>query len=331
MRARLLSILLVANSLTGCLGCFEFEFPDLYDDPWLGDPGYVSCSSDAECTGEGKRCDEAAERCYLPCALDSDCPNNGLCCVERVETKAQLVCVTVASCVAPTCPPEAPLAIDRACHMRCVEDADCPFEGEFCCDALPEPLCMTSSTCARTHPCEAGMARGADGVCRPTCASVADCYPLGAWCDDDQLCHGALAGQKANACAAAVGAPPMDPSAPLLYDARPIGLEATVPTACFSDDLCGRDRFACGSSIRVWDPDGDLPTEPAELADAVEVLLEDGSRLAPYSLELSQGDSDVLHLHTCVDSPSTFEAAAVRLRDRAGHGSNALCLQPQAP
>lgn len=322
MHARWFSILLVAASATGCLdGCLGTGTRSiaLTGDPLL-EPE-ARCSDDTECPAGGWRCDHRTARCFLPCSLDEDCPDERLCCVEEVETIAQLVCVPASACTLPNCPEQAPLAIDRACHMLCREDADCAVDGELCCDALPEPLCLTSESCARTHPCEAGMGRGADGVCRPTCGSIETCYPLGAYCADDRLCHGALAGQKGNTCGAASAASAMEPDAPLIYAGT------TAPAACRLDEArCGPGSSSCHATLVVWDPDGDLPTEQASLAGAVELFLSDGAPLEPRSLELVRGDVDLLHVELCFESPSLFPSTAVRLRDLGGHASNAHCL-----
>jgi len=242
------------------------------------------------------------------------------------EGTAQLICVLGAGCTIPDCPPHAPLGLDRACHVRCVSDADCTRDGERCCEAALEPTCSSPTTCERSMPCDEGLERDADGRCRRPCEAVEECHALGAICGADGLCRGVLAGDPFNGCEAALGAPPMDPSAPVLFDAWPVDLDPDGPSTCRSDTGCGNGRIACGLSVRAWDPEGDLPTGRVELAAAVSVHLLEGWILRPYDVEWSPGG--VLRVELCVGSSRELWEGAIRLSDEEGHGSNALCLRP---
>ncbi len=328
MRTGLATALLLTCGATGCLGgCLDLE---LWSDPCpSGECG--ACRSDDDCPEERERCDAASGACFLRCELDRDCPAGALCCVASFEPTERRACVEEEACTLPTCGPGQALAIDRRCHASCAGDADCGEGDERCCDVLPAPLCLDDPTCARSVPCAEGLDHDAVGTCRPVCAAIADCYPFGAFCATDGRCYGTLAGDEFNACAAARAAPAMDPSGPILYGPFALDLDPATEASCLANGRCGTTELACGAQVYVWDPDGDLPTSPAVLFEAVELRLADGTGITPYAIEPLDPATGVLAFSLCVGPQERLESVAVQLRDRAGHASNALCLAQVGP
>lgn len=121
------------------------------------------CTTDAECTIPGTRCDVSAGRCV--CATDEAC-------------EPGFFCNTAGVCQV---------------QAGCTSNVDCTLEGTYCDLAsgrcLEGPALLQSSACGLASHCPFGTVCGADGTCVPGCYDDGDC-PLGIACIDGQCTEG---------------------------------------------------------------------------------------------------------------------------------------------
>lgn len=177
------------------------------------------CSGDADCSGDGLRCDVAAGSCVV-CLVADDCPAGQICvlpanaCVPScrgtaVCAGAQPVCDSTSGacrgCAGDDeCPDGTRCQSSGAC-VACLGMADCDAgsEAPFCdvasgrcvecledghCDDIGETCSRVLGECA--VPCSATRPCGTDDpICDYDIGYCVECQ-TDAQCDDDELCRG---------------------------------------------------------------------------------------------------------------------------------------------
>ena len=147
------------------------------------------CTSNTECTSEGKVCDVSSGTCQLPCS--AGCPAGTAC-----DPKAN-ICRATCNIKAP-CPDHQICGVtDFECHPECINNNDCAGKGvNFVCQAgacVSNGSCTTDNDCPASKQCAFSNGVG-NCVVRPgyngqgyACTRLCDCRQ-GELCGPSSLC-----------------------------------------------------------------------------------------------------------------------------------------------
>lgn len=261
------------------------------------DDEVTACETDEDCDTEGGEvCDVAAAACEIACADDTECADGEVCCADG----------DIKSCTADC----------GGTPTGCTTDADCAADQT--CNAAG--VCEGGST-----DCPAGEAPDANGECRPSCTSVADCYDLMAYCATDNLCYGV------DTCARGASAPAMGASGPLLFGAVQADLDAGTANCTKDAAACTNNGNVCGWDVFFFDPDGDFPATKGALYGKTKFIETDGNPIAAFNVDAPDMANSTATLYGCYDEQNTSPDGGFQIDDTAGNHSNAICVSGSAP
>lgn len=171
------------------------------------------CEADEDCD-EGEVCDTDTNTCVplVECDMDTDCNDDDLCTDDSCDmVTGECVYAPIDGCceVNEDCL-EDEICVGNVCTPTCVDDTDCPDDGDLCttetCDAgacvsVPVDcddgdLCTTDSCDSATGDCvnedvvcDAGeTCDPATGECVPGCDGNEDCPDDGLFCNGSESC-----------------------------------------------------------------------------------------------------------------------------------------------
>lgn len=276
--------------------------------------GICACSADADCDeAAGEQCNWG--ECLVACDTHEACRPAEVCCRRVGPVKS---CGTPDDCNPPYCADEGEAtAPDRSCQPRCSADAECP--GEVCCTDGPTPVCLPDEACA------SDCAPSPVELARACCASIADCYDLGAICTVDSRCT------LPSSCPALLAATPGDPGAPVLFYPAQLELAPGASRCVVAPQHCPDGGQRCAFDVYFFDPDGDAPQTREALLAQARLVRSDGSEAAVADAAEPDIANSRYELQLCFGAEETTLAFGLRVADDAGHRSAVLCVEGSAP